>query len=279
MVMGAPVTRRSGCASLFAEVVIPPSTWYKGVKRLIDVSLAGVILVISSPIILLAMILVRMTSPGPAIYSQVRLGLKGRPFTIYKIRSMRVDSEVLSGARWASVDDPRVTTIGALLRITHIDELPQLWNVLRGEMSLVGPRPERPEIASQLQKAIPLLDERLLIRPGLTGLAQLQLPPDTSLESVRRKLACDLYYVEHHGFSLDMRIIMSTLMGVLGIPFSIARWLLQIPSGWIVESNFLKLLAQKSIGHTRRETPSRSIGSDHDTLNSAVDIAYCPSPQ
>src|SRR5262245_35939470 len=207
MVMGAPVTRGSGYAALFAEVVIPPSTWYKGVKRLIDVSLAGVILVISSPIILLAMILVRMTSPGPAIYAQVRLGLKGRHFTIYKIRSMRVDSEVHSGARWTSVDDPRVTTIGALLRITHIDELPQLWNVLRGEMSLVGPRPERPEIASQLRRAIPLLDERLLIRPGLTGLAQVQLPPDTSLESVRRKLACDLYYVQHHDFWLDLRIL------------------------------------------------------------------------
>src|SRR5262249_17904057 len=151
-----------------------------------------VLLAPSAVLILYAMALVRLTSRGSAIYRQTRLGLNGRPFTIYKIRTMYHDSERLTGPQWSRPGDPRVTPIGRILRATHIDELPQLWNVLRGEMSLVGPRPERPELAAGLERELPSYRDRLAVRPGVTGLAQVQLPPDTDVESVRRKLAYDI---------------------------------------------------------------------------------------
>ena len=150
---------------------------------------------LAAPLILLAMALVKLTSRGPAIYRQVRAGLGGRPFTIYKIRTMAHDCEARTGPVWATADDPRVTPLGRFLRRSHLDELPQLWNVLRGEMSLVGPRPERPEFVAQLQRAIPDYRRRLQVPPGVTGLAQVQLPPDTDLAGVRRKLVYDLYYI------------------------------------------------------------------------------------
>ena len=145
------------------------------------------------------------------IYCQIRLGLNGRRFTIYKIRSMYHDCERVTGPRWSMPGDKRVTWIGKLLRATHIDELPQLWNIIRGDMSLVGPRPERPEIVVTLELAIPCYQHRLQVRPGVTGLAQVQLPPDTDLESVRRKVAYDLYYIEHSSLWLDIRLIVATI--------------------------------------------------------------------
>jgi lipopolysaccharide/colanic/teichoic acid biosynthesis glycosyltransferase len=141
----------------------------------------------------------------------------------------------LTGARWAARHDPRVTTVGRFLRKSKIDELPQLWNVLRGEMSLVGPRPERPEFVPQLERAIPRYRDRLLVRPGLTGLAQVQLPADTDLASVRRKLAYDLYYVRHKSLRLDVQILLATGLYVLGVPFAVSRTLFRVPSGHLVE--------------------------------------------
>src|SRR5207248_4660391 len=141
-----------------------------------------------------AMLLVKLTSPGPMLYTQTRLGRRGRPFTIYKIRTMLHDCESLTGPQWSTPGDTRITRVGRWLRRTHIDELPQLWNVLRGDMSLVGPRPERPEFIPELENAIPFYRDRLLVRPGITGLAQVQLPPDTDMDSVRRQLAHDIYY-------------------------------------------------------------------------------------
>ena len=138
----------------------------------------------------------KLTSPGPAFYTQTRVGQGGRPFTIYKLRTMIHNCESLTGPRWCMPGDPRVTPAGWLLRVTHLDELPQLLNVLRGEMSLVGPRPERPEFLPQLERALPAYRQRLVVRPGVTGLAQVKLPADTDLDSVRRKLAHDLYYIE-----------------------------------------------------------------------------------
>src|SRR5206468_10815773 len=137
------------------------------------------------------MLLVRATSRGPAIFKQVRLGRGGRPYALYKIRSMAHDCERLTGPRWATAKDPRVTPLGRFLRRSHLDELPQLWNVIRGEMSLVGPRPERPEFVARLERQVPGYRERLGILPGITGLAQVQLPPDEDLDHVRRKVACD----------------------------------------------------------------------------------------
>jgi lipopolysaccharide/colanic/teichoic acid biosynthesis glycosyltransferase len=187
------------------------------------------LLVLTAAMIACAMALVRLTSRGPAIYSQARLGLNGRLFTIYKIRTMYHDSERLTGPQWSRPGDPRITPIGRILRATHLDELPQLWNVLRGEMSLVGPRPERPEIIASIERMLPAYHERLRVRPGLTGLAQVLLPPDVDLESVRRKLTCDLHYVEQVGPWLDVRIMMATALKILGIPPGLRRRLLGLP--------------------------------------------------
>ncbi|HMB06520.1 MAG TPA: sugar transferase [Isosphaeraceae bacterium] len=189
-------------------------------KRAFDVTLSAILLVLSAPLFLLAMVLVKLTSRGPFIYSQVRLGRDRRTFTMYKIRTMAHDCERLTGPRWSTRDDPRVTPIGRLLRRTHLDELPQLWNVLRGEMSLVGPRPERPEIVRSLEIAIPRYADRLAVRPGLTGLAQVQLPPDVDQESVRRKLALDLRYIERANLWLDLRLMLCTGLSLVGVPFA-----------------------------------------------------------
>jgi lipopolysaccharide/colanic/teichoic acid biosynthesis glycosyltransferase len=194
-----------------------------------DYLAALVLFVLTMPLLVLSMIVVTLTSRGPCIYSQVRLGRGGRPFRIYKVRTMFRDSES-AGPRWSTAGDPRVTPVGRFLRRSHLDELPQLWNVLRGEMSLVGPRPERPEFAVQLSKAIPCYGDRLVVRPGVTGLAQVQLPPDTDADSVRRKLVCDLHYISLLSFDVDLKILVCTALALLGIPHSASRKLLGVPS-------------------------------------------------
>jgi lipopolysaccharide/colanic/teichoic acid biosynthesis glycosyltransferase len=208
-----------------------PAGWYANTKWIVDFVLALALLILSAPLILLGIVLVKLTSRGPAFYSQLRLGLAGRPFAIYKIRTMRHNCESTSGARWCSPGDSRVTWVGRFLRAMHVDELPQLWNILRGDMSLIGPRPERPEFAPQLELVLPLYRERLRVRPGLTGLAQVQLPPDTDITSVRRKLACDLSYVQHHGLWLDFRILAATLAHVVHVPGTLVRRIFRLPGG------------------------------------------------
>jgi len=205
-------------------------SWYSTFKLGVEFVSALLMFLASAPVVLVAAVLVKLGSPGPAFYSQVRIGKNGRPFRIYKIRSMYHNCERLSGPRWSTPGDPRVTRLGRFLRATHIDELPQLWNVLRGDMSLVGPRPERPEFVWQLEKALPRYQERLAVRPGITGLAQVQLPPDTDLESVRRKLAHDLYYIRWQGPWLDMQILLSTACRVAKIPNRALRKWLRVPS-------------------------------------------------
>src|SRR5262249_20718427 len=154
---------------------------------------------------------------GPAIYSQVRLGRGGRPFLIYKLRTMYHKCEAETGPQWCAKGDPRVTPVGRFLRTTHIDELPQLWNVLRGDMSLVGPRPERPEIIDELERHLAGYRNRLSVKPGVTGLAQIQLPSDTTVESVREKLILDLCYVQRFGAWLDFRIQVGTILYLAGV--------------------------------------------------------------
>jgi lipopolysaccharide/colanic/teichoic acid biosynthesis glycosyltransferase len=190
---------------------------------------------IALPLIALCAILVKLTSPGPAFYSQVRLGKNGRPFHIYKLRTMRSDAEK-GGAQWCKPGDSRVTPLGKFLRASHLDELPQLWNVLRGDMSLVGPRPERPEFVPSLERAIPLYRDRLLVKPGVTGLAQVQLPADTDLDSVRRKLAYDLYYIRTFTLWMDVRLILSTGLHMFGVPYNWLMYLFGIPSRETVEA-------------------------------------------
>jgi lipopolysaccharide/colanic/teichoic acid biosynthesis glycosyltransferase len=211
------------------------SCWYPTWKRALELLLALALLFPAMPVIVLLMVLVRLTSRGPALYKQVRVGLDGGLFVIYKIRTMIDKIEKQTGPRWSTRDDPRVTPIGDFLRRTHLDELPQLWNILRGEMSLVGPRPERPEFVAQLERVYPRYRERLLVRPGLAGLAQSRLPPDTEVEGVKHKLAFDLYYMQHLSLSLDLRILACTGLFLLGIPFCLSCRLLWIPTQEMVE--------------------------------------------
>lgn len=186
--------------------------WYLPMKQGCEWFMAALMLLVLGPVIGLLAMLVKMTSPGPAFYWQVRLGRGGKPYRIYKLRSMANNCEAKTGAVWSSGEkDPRVTKLGRFLRETHLDELPQLWNVVRGDMNLVGPRPERPEIASRLERALPGYRYRVMLKPGVTGLAQVQLPPDTDLESVRRKLGYDLHYVREVNVVMDAKILFSTL--------------------------------------------------------------------
>lgn len=191
---------------------------YDHVKSMFDLGLSTVLLMLASPIILLCMIAVRLGSKGSPLYSQKRLGSRGRIITIYKIRTMYKDCELNFGPMWSGPGDPRVTPVGRILRATHLDEFPQLLNVLRGEMSLIGPRPERPEIVAQLERCFPAYRDRLLVRPGLSGLAQVLQGADTSLHSVQRKLELDSFYRQHFGCWLDLRIGLATVLYLLHVP-------------------------------------------------------------
>ncbi len=186
-------------------------------KRPVDVIGAVLIGIVAAPIAAIAALLVKLTSRGPVLYGQTRLGLGGRPFTILKLRSMQHHCELLTGPTWATPNDPRITPVGRWLRKLHIDEYPQLWNVLRGEMSLIGPRPERPEIIETLEREIADYSARLRVLPGITGLAQLHVPPDTHLDITRRKQLFDIHYIAHLSFLLDTSILVDTFLGVLGI--------------------------------------------------------------
>ncbi len=185
------------------------------VKRVGDVLVAGSVLLVTSWFMLLIALAVRLSSRGPVIYRQVRTGLHGSPFIIYKFRTMQVDAESRTGPTWATSHDPRVTWLGRILRTTRADELPQLWNILRGDMSFIGPRPERPELVVQLQQQIPYFALRHLVKPGLTGWAQINFRYGASIEDSLRKLEYDLYYLKNHSLGLDLRILARTVRVVL----------------------------------------------------------------
>ena len=185
-------------------------------KRLIDVVVAGLGFVLTLPLMALVGGAIRLTSSGPVLYHQRRVGLQGRIFVLHKFRSMREDAETATGPVWAAkAGDTRVTPLGSLLRRTRLDELPQLWNVLRGDMSFVGPRPERPEFVSELTKEIPFYRQRHVLRPGLTGWAQVRYTYGASVEDALQKLQYDLFYIKHMSISLDLFIIFSTVKTVL----------------------------------------------------------------
>jgi lipopolysaccharide/colanic/teichoic acid biosynthesis glycosyltransferase len=226
--------------------------WYPPCKALADFLLAALLCVPALPVVLLAALAVRLTSRGPAFYTQIRVGRRGRPFTIYKLRTMVHNCESLTGPRWCLPGDPRVTPVGWLLRVSHLDELPQLLNVLRGDMSLIGPRPERPEFIPELERAVPAYPQRLAVRPGVTGLAQVHLPPDTDLDSVRRKLAYDLYYIRHLGPWLDLRLLLGTVLYALGIPARAFGRLLGIPARAAIEDDVRELLGEEEPSPLRR---------------------------
>lgn len=244
--------------------------------------LGWVIAAIATPVLLPLMgflvVLVRLTSRGPGLYRQQRVGKHGRLFWIYKIRTMRIDAEARIGPVWTDENDPRITPIGRWLRRFHLDELPQLFNVLKGEMTLIGPRPERPEFTQILSKAVPGYLARYLVLPGITGLAQINLPPDRDLDSVRRKLVLDLEYVEKANFLLDFRIMLCTALKMLGLPgLKIAGWLklcrsVQVPP-WMYNGKHsgsqLPATYSRAVRRTVNGTSNdmaKQFGKDHSNL-------------
>ena len=200
---------------LIEVLPIPMPAWQQYMKRLIDLIVALLVLVVGLPLWIGITIAIATTSKGGSIYRQNRVGRKGRTFTMYKFRTMRRDAEAQTGPVWASKDDPRYTPVGGWLRRTRLDEIPQLWNVLRGDMSLVGPRPERPYFVEKLIGKIPLYSRRHRIRPGITGWAQVMWHYDSSLEDVQQKVKFDLYYIENMSLSMDLKILLRTFQAVL----------------------------------------------------------------
>jgi lipopolysaccharide/colanic/teichoic acid biosynthesis glycosyltransferase len=186
-------------------------------RKILDYSLSILILVPALVVVAICAILVKLTSRGPAFYTQERVGRFGRVFTIYKLRTMHHRCELISGPQWSKPGDPRVTSFGKFLRASHLDELPQLINVLRGEMSLLGPRPERPEIASRLVDAITHYNDRLILRPGVSGHAQVHLPPDVELADVAAKVQLDRDYIHRLSFWFDLLTLVRTAQKVLGL--------------------------------------------------------------
>ncbi len=185
------------------------------VRRLSDIALGLAMLSMTLPLMVLTAIAIKIDSKGPALYRQTRVGQFGRPFSLFKFRSMITDAEACGSPRWAQRQDPRITRIGRFIRSARIDELPQLVNVIRGDMSLVGPRPERPHFVEQLTRAIPLYPRRSYVKPGVTGWAQVNFPYGASVEDAREKLAYDLYYVKNRSLLLDAIILLSTVRVVL----------------------------------------------------------------
>lgn len=230
--------------SLPADVAVemePNLSWYAAAKSAFDYTAALAILPLALVLIALAAVAVKLTSPGPVFYTQTRVGLNGRKYKIIKIRTMRANVEAASGIQWSQKGDRRVTRVGRFLRATHLDELPQIFNVLLGHMSLVGPRPERPEViqAKGLNHLVPGYDLRLRLKPGVTGLAQCQLPPDTDVTSVRYKVVYDLYYVANMSLLLDLRLIGATLFRAAGAGPRALRRLFLLPDRDRVAEEFL----------------------------------------
>lgn len=184
-------------------------------KRLFDVAASSLLLVLTLPLVALTALAVKLESAGPAFFRQRRLGLYGQPFDVIKLRSMRVDAEVGGKAVWAQKDDPRVTRVGRVIRKLRIDELPQAWSVLKGDMSFVGPRPERPQFVADLESRLPYYAERHVVKPGITGWAQINYPYGASVEDAREKLEFDLYYAKNYTPFLDLLILLQTARVVI----------------------------------------------------------------
>jgi exopolysaccharide biosynthesis polyprenyl glycosylphosphotransferase len=189
--------------------------WEKKIKRIMDILISIVILIISLPIILITSIAIKFESKGPIFYKQDRSGLNGKVFKIIKFRSMKSNAEKLSGPVWSTKDDPRITKVGKFIRKVRIDEIPQMVNILKGEMSLVGPRPERPFFVEKLSEEIPFYKRRLKVRPGVTGWAQVKHKYDENVEDVKEKLRYDLFYIENMSLSNDFKILFRTVFIVL----------------------------------------------------------------
>ena len=240
---------------------------YDLVKRVLDLFAGSLLFVLALPVIVVGWSLVRATSAGAGIYTQTRVGLGGRYFLIYKLRTMAHNCEATTGgAKWSTAGDTRVTPVGRIFRKLHIDELPQLWNVIIGDMSLVGPRPERPEFVKPLSLSIPNYTRRLAVRPGVTGLAQIQLPPDTNLESVCQKVVMDRCYIDNRGLCLDLRIIVGTAIYLVGFSYVRVRRLLALPSPIGFPSKQIAYTVPFQTASTK--SPEESLAASGSSINS-----------
>ena len=228
----APTTARPSPRSVDVPEVIPRER-NERLSRALNFTIAAAALVVASPVLVLLAFVVKLTSRGPILYAQTRVGLDrrwrstlalherrledlgGQVFTIYKFRTMRVDAERGSGAVWAQENDPRVTPVGKYMRILRLDEVPQFWNVLLGDMNIVGPRPERPSIVSRLREDIPEYQCRHRVKPGITGLAQINQNYDACIDDVRSKVRWDLEYIQEQGIWVDLGILLRTVPSVL----------------------------------------------------------------
>ena len=199
---------------IFSDGFSAGRTLSSAAKRIFDIVASGLLLVLTLPVIALFALLVKLDSRGPAFFRQPRVGLYGEIFEVIKLRSMRIDAEK-DGAQWASKDDPRVTRLGRFIRKVRIDELPQTWSVLKGEMSFVGPRPEVPKFVDELEQQLPYYAERHMVKPGITGWAQINYPYGASIEDSRHKLEYDLYYAKNYTPFLDLLILLQTLRVIL----------------------------------------------------------------
>jgi len=211
MTMPEPITIIGVGAGLLGLMTQLARRYFALAKEIVDIVLGFVALVLSLPVLGLCALIIRLSSKGPVFFTQNRVGKGGKPFRMHKLRTMHVDAESASGAVWASNDDPRIVATCRWMRRSHLDELPQLINVIRGDMSLVGPRPERPEILAELEKRYPQVRRRLSVRPGITGLAQIRNGYDTSIDAFRHKLEADLEYIERSNWSTEIRILAATL--------------------------------------------------------------------
>tara|TARA_B100001964_G_scaffold201716_1_gene229598 strand:- start:392 stop:1777 length:1386 start_codon:yes stop_codon:yes gene_type:complete len=210
-----PILDAQSLWPLFSEgFALQPGRVHWRIKRALDFTVATSVFIAVSPIVVLLMVLVRMTSPGPALFTQERIGLAGRKFKLFKLRTMIVHAPDDS-QRWTAKQDERITSIGHVLRKYRLDELPQLINVIKGEMSLVGPRPEQPTLVSEFEAEIPFYDARHIIKPGISGWAQVNYPYGSSISDARRKLEYDLYYMKHYSIFLDLYVVARTLRVVV----------------------------------------------------------------
>lgn len=240
-------------------------------KGIFERGIAAVMLVAAMPAMIVLTVLVRLSSRGPAIFRQVRVGRNGKLFTMYKYRTMVHDAETKTGPVWAVANDPRLTRVGRIIRKTHLDELPQLWNVVRGDMSLVGPRPERPEFTHTLAQAIPGYAGRLAVLPGITGLAQINLPADSDLNSVRRKLVLDMEYIRMGSLSKDVRLLLCTCFRAVGFSGYWASRLLGV-------RREVSLSAGGSHSHGD-ETATGAADSDMDRMNGQIGSLATATPR
>ena len=235
---------------------------YLPLKSRLDRLFGFTLFVLASPLILVLATIVRLTSPGEAIYRQTRVGKDGKTFELLKLRSMVRDAEAPGNPVWCSVNDLRITRVGRILRKLHLDELPQLWNVAKGEMSLVGPRPERPEICQNLVDEIDDYHSRHRVKPGITGLSQINLPADQTIEDVRRKQILDLRYIEEANLWLDVRMIMATALRTVGI------------SGEIV----IKLMSLSRSEYLQEQVPSNH-PQNRETKHTFESVQSAESPR